>query len=241
MKVISTKPLPERGKGWALLRIQNCLLTTDGCILVIERKMHAKPFLAFSGWQVSEARLPLETRLEADETIGVILPPQIVKHLDGANYQIHLFDTDSKLIGETIIRWQGVTYRGVNQTINLVNPPPPLGLAPRETESGFSGATPEKVISPIEPMSKPTPRITQHVDGWADDHSPILDGHESTLPTPTDFDSTPVPPLNEFSTEPKQQTEYPVFRNVGLITCYQCKSKIFLGVKRCPFCNANYN
>jgi len=240
MNILDVKSAADRDKGWAIVKIDISDPSLVGyCLLIIERKMHSKPFLTRDGWQVSESRLKLETNTNDDGSTDIFFDPELTHYLDAGNYSFHLFSLDSVLFGESIMRWKG--FPRVSKKLKVNND---LESIP----SFSSGNSSDSIIEGIGSTNEPKLFDQSFFDNNAVRSDLLKDqvfGNDASLASNDSKDG-----INDISLDAVDiikdsvlhlnPDEYPVFEKVQIFTCYQCKNKIFHGLKSCLFCGANY-
>ena len=226
MKITSTKPYPQGGRGFALLQLEDCQLNESKCQIVVKRPLFSKQFLSIDGWVVSEIKLTLDCIDKGNGQVDVIFPSYLVRHLDSANYYFSVFDTHSHLMGESVLRWNGGTYRG---PIDIPQLPPQV-----ISSDNWSDNT-EGINSDLDNKVYKTSAVH---DDWAD---PV-----DTPPPASEIIDKVYKNLSSFDNDHRSDSQdipkldYPPFKEVQLFNCYKCKNKIFFGVSKCPFCNSEY-
>jgi len=230
MRVEKISPIPERGKGWARVFFKECEDSHDLVSMAILRPSHVAPYLGRMGWQVSESRFPVSIEVTAGSEFVLLIPPEVVQHLEVGNYEFLFFNKSAHRMCSVIVRWAGVTYRaprGEISPINIVEQDPILSDEPifgRSTQEETDIKSIKEENSSESSASINSPYLNLSLQGIA-----YGDPTAQYLP-PTE--STDLGLLQKDLYESKQ---------VKRIQCVNkdCQAEILDSMKKCPFCGSS--
>lgn len=132
MRLDKISPEPSRGKGWAIIKF----IKDDPSVVVesmaIVRPRYSDSYLGREGWQISEARIPLNIQNTTGHELTLLLSPSIVQHLEvNQNLEFIFFDAQVQRTGSSTFRWHGMSYRAPGgekspiEVIQVDGPPNP--------------------------------------------------------------------------------------------------------------------
>ncbi len=227
MRLDKISPEPSRGKGWASIKF----IKEDPSVVVesmaIVRPRYSDSYLGREGWQISEARIPLNIQNTTGHELTLLLSPSIVQHLEvNQNLEFIFFDAQVQRTASSTFRWHGMSYRapgGEKSPIEViqVDGPPNPGSIWGITDNGHE--------PPVDPSATDSPEWTPPGEVAPSPDAPFADTPPPEVEVHPPFILEPPPPP-----PPPPPAVY-------RLRCKnsRCAHEILSTHKVCPFCAAN--
>ena len=233
MQVEKIIPVPDRGRGWARVPFKECDAPSAIKSMAIVRRSHMASYLGRMGWQISESRLPLSVQVTGDSEFTILMPPEVVQHLEVGNYEFIFFDQSAQQLHSVVLRWSGVTYRaphGEISPIEIIEPDAPQKEQPILVNDAIDGGN-KKTIDPEGVVSRTEDTSLGHA--WIG-----MSQNEALQSSPTVAHHPPIAALPPIQA-PVAIGTYDR-KEVRRIRCinHSCGAEILDSMIKCPFCSS---